>query len=56
MLDAVRRGLGLEEIKAAIHTSPLASGPAAAGVFLPCVLLPEGIIDAARTTGNSAMC
>ncbi len=45
VLVAVRRGLGVESLPP-IRTSPLASGPAAAGVFLPCVLLPEGMVDA----------
>jgi beta-lactamase regulating signal transducer with metallopeptidase domain len=45
VLDAVRRGLGVEKLPP-IRTSPLAPGPAAAGVLLPCVLLPEGLVDA----------
>jgi beta-lactamase regulating signal transducer with metallopeptidase domain len=44
VLDAVRRGLGVEELPP-IRTSTLASGPAAAGVFLPCALLPEGMVE-----------
>jgi beta-lactamase regulating signal transducer with metallopeptidase domain len=45
VLDAVRRGLGAEVLPP-IRTSPLAPGPAAAGIFLPCVLLPDGFVDA----------
>jgi beta-lactamase regulating signal transducer with metallopeptidase domain len=45
VLDAVRRGLSVEDLPQ-VRTSPLAPGPAATGVFLPCVLLPEGMIDA----------
>jgi beta-lactamase regulating signal transducer with metallopeptidase domain len=45
VLDAVRRGLGVEKLPP-IRTLPLAPGPAAAGVLLPCVLLPEGLVDA----------
>jgi beta-lactamase regulating signal transducer with metallopeptidase domain len=44
VLDAVRRGLGVEKLPP-IRTAPLAPGPAAAGVLLPCVLLPEGLVD-----------
>jgi beta-lactamase regulating signal transducer with metallopeptidase domain len=44
VLDSVRRGLGVEELPP-IRTSPLAPGPAAVGVFFPCVLLPEGMVN-----------
>jgi beta-lactamase regulating signal transducer with metallopeptidase domain len=44
VLDAVRHALGFDKLPP-ILTSPLAPGPAAAGILLPCVLLPEGLIE-----------
>jgi beta-lactamase regulating signal transducer with metallopeptidase domain len=45
VLDSACRGLGVQKLSP-IRTSPLAPGPAAVGVFFPCVLLPEGMLDA----------
>ena len=45
VLNAVRRGLGVDKTPP-IRTSPAASGPVAVGVLFPCVLLPEGLVDA----------